>query len=152
MPLLQKNHYSLELSTGRATGRPPLSYAAGPSGIRTAASGFQEAPAEEPPCGRDPGSPVSSVQPHRGAVDAPVGAAVSCVSACTSSVPPATLDYGYSSVSLFLLGLALVLVFAEQLVESTDGTAGGFGVSAFLIGVVFIGFDPENLFSASTRV
>jgi cation:H+ antiporter len=50
------------------------------------------------------------------------------------------------SVALFIVGLALVLVFSEQLVESTVGTAGGFGVSAFLIGVVFIGFDPENLF------
>jgi len=51
-----------------------------------------------------------------------------------------------TSVSLFVVGLALVLIFAEQLVESTVGTAGGFGVSAFLIGVVLIGFDPENLF------
>jgi cation:H+ antiporter len=50
------------------------------------------------------------------------------------------------SVALFIVGLVLVLVFSEQLVESTVGTAGGFGVSAFLIGVVFIGFDPENLF------
>jgi len=55
-----------------------------------------------------------------------------------------------ASVALFLLGLALVLVFAEQLVESTVGTAGDFGVSAFLIGVVFIGFDPENLFVGAT--
>jgi len=50
------------------------------------------------------------------------------------------------SVALFLVGLTLVVVFAEQLVESTVGTAGRFGVSAFFIGVVFMGFDPENLF------
>lgn len=49
------------------------------------------------------------------------------------------------AVVLFVAGLALVLFFAEQLVESTVGTAAGFGVSAFLISVVFIGFDPENL-------
>jgi len=46
---------------------------------------------------------------------------------------------------LFVVGLALVLFFAEQLVESVVGTAAGFGLSAFLISVVFIGFDPENL-------
>ena len=49
------------------------------------------------------------------------------------------------AIGLFIVGLALVLYFAEQLVESTVGTAAGFGVSAFLISVVFIGFDPENL-------
>lgn len=49
------------------------------------------------------------------------------------------------AVVLFVVGLALVLFFAEQLVESTVGTAAGFGISAFLISVVFIGFDPENL-------
>ena len=50
------------------------------------------------------------------------------------------------AVVAFVVGLALVLWFAEKLVESTVGTAAGFGVSAFLIAVVFIGFDPENLF------
>jgi len=49
------------------------------------------------------------------------------------------------AVALFAAGLALVLFCAEQLVEFTVGTAAGFGVSAFLISVVFIGFDPENL-------
>lgn len=46
---------------------------------------------------------------------------------------------------LFVLGLGLVLFFAELLVEATVGTAHGFGLSAFLISAVFIGFDPENL-------
>jgi len=49
------------------------------------------------------------------------------------------------SLALFLLGLALVVVFAEKLVEGAVGTSLGFGVSAFLVSVVFIGFDPENL-------
>ncbi|MFW6118742.1 MAG: sodium:calcium antiporter [Planctomycetota bacterium] len=49
------------------------------------------------------------------------------------------------SVVLFVIGLALVLYFAEKLVEGVVGTSVGFGVSAFVLSVVFIGFDPENL-------
>jgi cation:H+ antiporter len=44
-----------------------------------------------------------------------------------------------------VLGLALVLFSAERLVKGTIGTALGFGVSSFLLSVVFIGFDAENL-------
>lgn len=50
------------------------------------------------------------------------------------------------AVLLFIAGLALVVYFSEKLVEGVVGTAAGFGLSAFLISVVFIGFDPENLF------
>jgi cation:H+ antiporter len=46
---------------------------------------------------------------------------------------------------LFVVGLALVVYFAEKLVEGVVGTSLGFGVSAFILSVVFIGFDPENL-------
>jgi cation:H+ antiporter len=46
---------------------------------------------------------------------------------------------------LFLVGLGLVLYFAEKLVEAVVGTSLRFGVSTFLISVLFIGFDPENL-------
>jgi cation:H+ antiporter len=46
---------------------------------------------------------------------------------------------------LFLVGLGLVIYFAEKLVEGAVGTSWGFGVSTFLISVLFIGFDPENL-------
>lgn len=46
----------------------------------------------------------------------------------------------------FLVGLLVVVYFAEKLVDGTVGTARGFGLSAFLVGDVFIGFDPENLF------
>ncbi len=46
---------------------------------------------------------------------------------------------------LVLAGLALVLYFAEKLVEGVVGTSLGFGLSAFLVSVVFLGFDPENL-------
>lgn len=48
-------------------------------------------------------------------------------------------------IGLFILGLVLVLFFSEQLVESTIGVSHRVGLSAFLISVVFIGFDPENL-------
>lgn len=39
----------------------------------------------------------------------------------------------------------MVLVSAERLVDSTIGVSHRLGLSAFLISVVFIGFDPENL-------
>lgn len=48
-------------------------------------------------------------------------------------------------LALFGLGLVLVLFFAERLVDSTIGVSHRLGLSAFLISVVFIGFDPENL-------
>ncbi len=47
---------------------------------------------------------------------------------------------------LFLAGLAVVFWSAERLVEGVVATAAGFGLSAFLISVVLVGFDPENLF------
>ncbi|MDZ7715292.1 MAG: hypothetical protein U5J95_03685 [Balneolaceae bacterium] len=50
-----------------------------------------------------------------------------------------------TSAILFIAGLLLVVYFSEKLVESTVGTSLGFGVSSFLISVIFIGFDPENL-------
>lgn len=50
------------------------------------------------------------------------------------------------TVIQFGIGLAAVIYFAEKLVDGTVGTARGFGLSAFLLSVVFIGFDPENLF------
>jgi cation:H+ antiporter len=43
------------------------------------------------------------------------------------------------------LGLGLVIFFAEQLVKGIIGTSMGFGLSAFLLSVIFIGFDPDNL-------
>jgi cation:H+ antiporter len=49
------------------------------------------------------------------------------------------------AIGLFIAGLALVIYFAEKLVAGVVGTAAGFGLSAFWISVVFIGFDPENL-------
>lgn len=48
-------------------------------------------------------------------------------------------------IAIFVAGIILVLYFSEKLVEGTVGTSFGFGVSAFLISVIFIGFDPENL-------
>lgn len=49
------------------------------------------------------------------------------------------------SVGLIFAGIALIVYFAEKLVEAAVGTARGFGLSAFVVSVVFIGFDPENL-------
>lgn len=49
------------------------------------------------------------------------------------------------SAILFVVGLVLVIFFAEKLVKGAVGTSAGFGASTFLISVVFIGFDPENL-------
>ncbi|NJD27198.1 MAG: sodium:calcium antiporter [Chloroflexi bacterium] len=44
-----------------------------------------------------------------------------------------------------VVGLVLVLIFAERLVRGVAGLAAGLGLSAFLLSVVFLGFDPENL-------
>ncbi|NLJ50148.1 MAG: hypothetical protein GX428_11285 [Candidatus Atribacteria bacterium] len=49
------------------------------------------------------------------------------------------------SIALFIVGLGLVIYFAEKLVKGVVGTSLGFGISAFLVSVIFIGFDPENL-------
>jgi len=46
---------------------------------------------------------------------------------------------------LFITGLGLTVYFAEKLVEGTVKTSLGFGISSFLVSVIFIGFDPENL-------
>jgi len=48
-------------------------------------------------------------------------------------------------VALFGIGLAVVVVSAERLVDSTVGISRHLGVSAFFVGVVAIGFDAENL-------
>lgn len=48
-------------------------------------------------------------------------------------------------LALFVAGVALVVFFSERLVEGAVGTSLAFGVSAFMVSVVFIGFDPENL-------
>ncbi len=39
----------------------------------------------------------------------------------------------------------LIVYFSEKLVEATVGTSLHIGLSTFLISVIFIGFDPENL-------
>lgn len=49
------------------------------------------------------------------------------------------------AIILFTVGLGLILYCAERLVRGVVGTSVGFGLSPFLISVVFIGFDPENL-------
>lgn len=42
-------------------------------------------------------------------------------------------------------GLGVVILSAEQIVKGAVGAAVGFGLSTFLISVIFIGFDPDNL-------
>ena len=49
------------------------------------------------------------------------------------------------SIVLAAGGVVLVLYFSEQLVKGVVGTSMHFSVSAFLISVIFLGFDPENL-------
>ncbi len=49
------------------------------------------------------------------------------------------------AIGLFVIGLGLVVYFAEKLVNGAVGTSLGFGISTFLVSVIFIGFDPENL-------
>lgn len=48
-------------------------------------------------------------------------------------------------LGLCLIGLVLVIWSAERLVEGVVATSVGLGVSAFVVSVVFVGFDPENL-------
>ena len=45
----------------------------------------------------------------------------------------------------FGVGSGLIIFFAEQLVKGVVGTSVGFGLSTFLLIVIFIGFDPDNL-------
>lgn len=54
------------------------------------------------------------------------------------------------SLALAAAGLGLVIFSAERLVKGVVGTSLGFGVSAFVVSVVFIGFDPENLAVGAT--
>lgn len=49
------------------------------------------------------------------------------------------------NLGLFVAGLVLVVYFAEKLVEGAVGTSLGLGISTFLVSVIFIGFDPDNL-------
>jgi cation:H+ antiporter len=49
------------------------------------------------------------------------------------------------AVVFFGIGLGFIIFFAEQLVKGVVGTSMGFGLSTFLLSVIFIGFDPDNL-------
>lgn len=51
----------------------------------------------------------------------------------------------FTSVAFVVVGLALVIFFTEQLIKGTVGAARRFGLSAFLVSTVLLGFDPENL-------
>jgi cation:H+ antiporter len=46
---------------------------------------------------------------------------------------------------MFIVGLVMVIYSAEKLVKGVVGISLGFGVSAFLVSTIFVGFDPENL-------
>ncbi|MGE0630232.1 MAG: sodium:calcium antiporter [Hyphomicrobiaceae bacterium] len=50
-----------------------------------------------------------------------------------------------ADIGSIAFGLALVLFFAGRLVQGTLAFARGFGLSAFVVSVLFLGFDPENL-------
>ncbi len=49
------------------------------------------------------------------------------------------------SLTLFVLGLAVMIYSAEKLVKGVVGVSLGFGIPAFLVTAIFVGFDPENL-------
>ncbi len=49
------------------------------------------------------------------------------------------------SIILATSGVAIVIFFAEQLVKGVVGFSIHFNLSPFLISVIFLGFDPENL-------
>ena len=49
------------------------------------------------------------------------------------------------ALGFFIVGLAMDLSLAEQLVKGVVGTSLNFGISAFMISVIFTGFDPDNL-------
>lgn len=49
------------------------------------------------------------------------------------------------AIALIVVGVGMVIFFAEQLVKAAVGTSIYFRLSVFVISVIFIGFDPENL-------
>lgn len=49
------------------------------------------------------------------------------------------------AIALIVVGVGIVIFFAEQLVKAAVGTSIYFRLSVFVISVIFIGFDPENL-------
>ena len=55
-----------------------------------------------------------------------------------------------TALLLFIVGLVVVIYSSEKLVKGAVGVSIGFGISAFLVSVIFIGFDPENLFVGAT--
>lgn len=46
---------------------------------------------------------------------------------------------------MLIVGLVMVIYSAEKLVKGVVGVSLGFGISAFLVSTMFVGFDPENL-------
>jgi len=50
---------------------------------------------------------------------------------------------------MFIVGLVMVIYSAEKLVKGIVGVSLGFGISAFLVSTIFVGFDPENLASGA---
>lgn len=54
------------------------------------------------------------------------------------------------AILLVIAGTVLVVFFSGRLVRGVVDTSRGFGVSAFLISVIFLGFDPENLAVGAT--
>ena len=59
----------------------------------------------------------------------------------------ALVFFGVTLGLIIFFGEQLVAeqLVAEQLVKSLVGTSVGFGLSTFLLSVLFIGFDPDNL-------
>lgn len=54
------------------------------------------------------------------------------------------------AILLLIAGLILMIFSAEKLVKGIVNVSVGFGISAFVLTAVFIGFDPENLAAGGT--
>ena len=49
------------------------------------------------------------------------------------------------AAGILVVGLGLVFYFSEEFLKGAVGTSLGIGITTFMISVVFIGFDPDNL-------
>lgn len=49
------------------------------------------------------------------------------------------------AAGLLVVGLGLIFYFSEEFLKGAVGTSLGAGINTFIISVVFIGFDPDNL-------
>ncbi len=49
------------------------------------------------------------------------------------------------AAGLFVIGLGLLFYFTEELIKGVVGASLGLGITSFIVSIVFIGLEPENL-------